>query len=133
VSAVRAAAQYWAVIFGLGFAFGTARTLWLAPLWVTERAILAELPPMLLASALSANHLLRRHRLVRPRDAAAMGALAFALLIASEGVLAVTVTGQTMQAWAAATAEVPGLYGLAGQIAFGVLPGLLAAARRRRA
>lgn len=86
---IRAAAAYFGIVFAVGFALGTVRTLWLAPaLGSALGAVLCELPLMLGASWIVAGWVLRRWRVTRAGEAAAIGALAFAMLMAAECALA---------------------------------------------
>ena len=118
------ACLYLAVIFLLGFALGTVRTLWLAPRVGALLAVALELPLMLTASARLAARLVRRHALT-PSAAAAMGLLAFVLLMFAERGLS-AVFGQSGSAWLASLTTPAGLLGLAGQLAFGALPWVIA-------
>jgi hypothetical protein len=127
-SVCKAAAAYWAAIFALGFALGTARVLWLAPRLGETTAVCVELPLMLAASLFAARRLTRRYAVRGGGPALAMGALAFALLMTAEAILAVGLFGQSLADWLAALAVMPGLLGLAGQLAFAVMP--LAAGHR---
>lgn len=122
---VRPALAYVAAIFTLGFVLGTVRTLWLAPRIGAAAAVLAELGPMLAACWLTARAVLRRHPLPTRAAALAMGALAFAVLMALECALGVLGFGLTVTGWAEALLTVPGLLGLAGQLGFAVMPGVV--------
>lgn len=118
----RAGAAYFAAIFALGFALGTVRVLWLAPMVGETAAVLAEQPVMLGASWLAAGWLVRRHALCAMRDRAAMGGFAFILLIAAEMALGVTVFEQTPGQTLADALVLPGVIGLVGQMLFGLMP-----------
>jgi hypothetical protein len=122
----RAALLYWLAIFGLGFALGTVRVLVVAPQLGELAAVLVELPVMLGVSWLVARAILKRWRPGRRILALAMGALAFILLLASEFALGVWGFGQQPQAWLAALARPAGVLGLAGQLAFGAIPAIIA-------
>ena len=119
---LRAAIAYWAVVFALGFVLGTIRTLWLAPAIGLVPATAAELPVMLGASWWASGWLVRRFAIERERAGLVMGALAFALLMAAECALAVGLTGETPGEWLAGLAQPHALLGLAGQIAFALMP-----------
>lgn len=121
-SPIKAAASYFALIFMLGFALGTLRVMWLAPMVGEVAAVLAELPVMLTASYFAARWLTRRFDITSHRDAALMGGTAFALLMLAEAILSRALSGTGIAEWFAALFSVPGLYGLAGQIGFGVMP-----------
>ena len=58
-------------------------------------------------------------------EALAMGALAFALLMASEAALAVVI-GDGVAAWLGGMASTSGAIGLAGQVGYAVMPVALA-------
>lgn len=125
-----AAASYWAVVFAFAFALGVIRTLWLEPLLGATPAVLLELPLVLGASWLAARTLTRRHRITTRPEAVAMGALAFVLLLLVEALLAVTLAGQSLRDWFSALSAVPGIYGLAGQVGFAVMPGVVMTSRK---
>ncbi len=126
---ILAALRYVAIIFALGFLLGTARTLVVVPQTGATIAVLIELPFMLAASGLLASRIVRRARFPAVR-ALGMGALAFALLMAAEALLAFVLTGQPLASWLADLIRTPGWIGLAGQVAFGLFPS--AAALRLR-
>jgi len=126
-----AGAAYFAVVFAIGFALGTLRVLWTAPALGETLAVLAELPVMLAASWIVAGRVLRAYGLRGPGPALVMGAVAFGLLMASEFLLARLAFGQSAQAWLASQLVIPGVFGLAGQLAFAVVPALRAAIARQ--
>lgn len=121
----RSAVRYFALIFALGFALGTVRTLWLAPRWGEEAAVLAELPVMLAASWWAARRITARAALPGRGAALAMGGLALALLLGAELALAMLLAGETPGQWLARLATPAGGLGLAGQVLFGLLPALV--------
>lgn len=114
---------YAAAVFAAGFVFGTVRTLWLAPQIGALAAVAVELPFMLAVSWLVAGAVLRRRPLPGMPQRLAMGAVAFALLMAAEALLA-RAFGQSPAAWLAALATPAGALGLAGQAAFALVPAL---------
>lgn len=116
------ALAYATAIFALGFALGAVRVLAVAPHIGALAAVALELPLMLTASAWLARHLVRRAALTRSQ-AWTMGLLAFALLIGAERVLA-GLFGQSGADWLAGLLTPAGLLGLAGQVGFGVMPGV---------
>lgn len=118
---LKAAAAYFALVFAVGFVLGTLRTLWLAPSLGSVLAVAAELPVMIAVSWLACGWVLRRMPLPLP-DAAAMGVIAFALLLLAEVVLSTTLGGLTLQRHLALYREAAHLLGLSGQIAFAVMP-----------
>lgn len=121
---VIAATVYFGAVFAAGFVLGTLRVLVLAPRLGDLGAVAVELPVMLALSWVIAARVLRRHPLPPGGPRLAMGALAFALLLLAEAALAYLLAGQTPAGWAASLATAPGLLGLAGQIAFALMPWL---------
>jgi hypothetical protein len=112
---------YFAVVFTFAFATGAARVLVVAPWLGPTAAVLLEVPVLVLASWIVTRWLLRRRSFTFPQ-CAAMGALAFALTMASEATLASIMRGQGVLDWAASVSTPLGLVGLAGQIAFAAMP-----------
>jgi hypothetical protein len=123
---IGAAFRYFGLIFALGFVLGTVRTVWLAPAIGATGAVLIELPIMLGASWLIARRLVTVPKVRTPLWALGTGALAFALLIAAEALLAITLAGQSLATWAGDPLRTPGWIGLAGQALFGLMPWLAA-------
>jgi hypothetical protein len=117
------AVSYWAGMFAFGVVLGTARVLLVAPRVGELAAVAIELPPMLAASWWLARRLTARRRLAAGA-AVAMGALAFALLLASEALLALAL-GQDLQRWLATLTTAPGALGLVGQLGFAAMPWLV--------
>lgn len=112
---------YFGAVFALAFALGIVRTLIVAPAIGEFAAVMMEVPVVLAASWVVARHLLR----VTPMPLAAraaMGAVAFALLMAIEAALAAVLRGQSVGGWMQALGTPPGLIGLAGQVGFAVVP-----------
>jgi len=120
-AALFAGLLYFAGVFAFAFAMGVARTLVVAPRIGATAAVLLELPLVLAASWIVARALLRHRDFTVPQRAT-MGAFALALTLASEAALAAILRGQSLAQWAAALATPLGLAGLAGQLAFAVLP-----------
>lgn len=119
------AAVYWAGVFALAFGLGIGRTLWLAPQIGAFGAVLCEVPLVLAASWWWARRLLQRRSLPSRTSAFAMGAIAFALLIVAEVALSVLAFGISASEWAASLAAPVGALGLAGQLGFALMPGLV--------
>ena len=119
-TALRTGLSYFAIVFGIAFLFGTVRTLVLEPR-LGEAAVLVELPIIVGASWAVARALLWRRRFSLTQRAV-VGGSAFALTMLAEIVLAWLMRGQDPAAWAADVATPIGLAGLAGQVAFGVMP-----------
>ena len=118
----RAGLAYWAVVFALGFVLGTVRVTWVIPLVGLIPATLLELPLILTASWFAAGWLVRRFAIADGREALAVGALAFAILMVAECTLAGVLSGQTPVQWLAGLRQPHALLGLAGQAAFALMP-----------
>jgi hypothetical protein len=118
--AARAGLLYFLVAFAAGFALGTARVLLVAPALGETAAVLLELPVMLAIAWVAC----RRLAAPVPATAAArltMGVVALALLAGAETLLGIGL-GRPLAAQLAALGTPPGALGLAGQVAFGLLP-----------
>lgn len=112
---------YFVVVFSLAFAMGVARTLIIAPQLGATAAVLLEVPIIVAASWVIARRLVRHRSLSLPQRAA-MGIVAFTLTMVSEAVLSALMRGQSVADWAAVLVTPLGLIGLAGQVAFAVMP-----------
>lgn len=119
---------YYAAVFAVAFALGVARALVIAPLVGASAAVILEVPIVVAISWAVARHLLKPHAFSLPQSAA-MGASAFALTMASEVVLARLLRGQSAMEWMSTIITPIGLVGLAGQIAFALMPMLVAKRR----
>ena len=117
-----AAAAYWGIVFALGFVLGTVRVLWVIPRVGLIPATLLELPIILAASWFAAGWILRWFAIAGRREAMALGVLAFVLLMAAECALATGLMGQTPAQWLTELREPHALLGLAGQVAFALMP-----------
>ena len=123
-STVGAGGAYFAIVFAAGFAFGTARAVLTADAPEMRLAAVAiELPLILAVSWFACRFAVRRfavpaHMLRR----AAMGALAFLLLMVAEAALSIGFAGRTMGAHLALYGEPSHALGLVGQVVFGLLP-----------
>jgi hypothetical protein len=118
---IKAALAYWGAVFALAFVIGALRVTWLAPRIGETGAVLIEVPVILAASWIAARWALSRFAIGSAGQASAMGALAFALLMASEALLALLL-GSSLWEWLYAMTRIPGAVGLAGQVVFGVMP-----------
>ena len=120
-----AAFIYFAIVFAAGFVLGSLRVLWLAGAVGEAGAVILEVPLMLAVSWVAAGWCITRFAVPATWPARlAMGALAFALLMAAETVLALAAFGRTPAAMLAHYATAPGLIGLAGQVVFALIPAL---------
>jgi len=120
---------YFAIVFIVAFGFGTVRTLWLAPAIGATGAVLVELPLILIVSFVAARLVVARVRPAPSGTAIGIGAIGFTLLMAAEAGLGVFAFGMSLSAWLASLVRVPGVFGLAGQLAFAAMP-LIVSARQ---
>jgi hypothetical protein len=128
--ALKAGSLYFAAVFAIGFLLGVVRTLLLVP-WLDETlAVLIELPIILGASWLICARILRQSSL-SSIQAVITGASAFALLMMAEVLMSILLANRTLSAHLALYAEPAHLLGLAGQIAFALIPVLQTRFRRR--
>lgn len=119
---VAAAIAYAGRVFGAGFVLGALRTMWLEPAIGPLAAVAAELPLMLAISWVVCGRMLDRFAVAPDlRSRAAMGALAFALLLAAEYALA-RGFGAASSEYLARLASPAGALGLAGQALFALMP-----------
>ena len=120
---LKPALTYFALVFAAAFLFGALRVTLIAPQMGPLAAVALEVPLILGLSWIIAGRVLGRWP-ITTREAVAMGALAFALLMLAEFALAYTLFGQTPAAYAATFLTGPGALGLAGQIGFALFPAL---------
>lgn len=126
-SAAAAGLLYGILAFAAGFVLGSLRVFWLAPAIGDPFAVAAELPVMLAISFFLCRWLIARldvDRGIRPR--AVMGLAGFLCLMALELALAVLGFGVDPGAFLRGFATPVGALGLAGQIAFALIPLLVA-------
>ena len=126
-SAIRAGALYFAIVFAAGFVLGALRVTVLMPLICELPAVALELPIILFISWIVCRRLVARFSVpAMALHRAAMGALAFGLLMLAELGLSVLVFDRSGAEYLAHLQTAPGLLGLAGQIVFASMPlGLL--------
>ncbi len=105
---------YVAAVFAAGFVLGVLRTLVMVPL-------LVELPLILAVAWLVCTRILR-HWPLSPVAAVGMGAIAFLLLMGAEASLSTLLAGRSLADHLALYAHLPHQVGLAGQLAFAVMP-----------
>jgi cytochrome c oxidase assembly factor CtaG len=121
--AIKAGSVYFAVVFALGFVFGTVRTLALAPLTGELAAVALELPVMLTASWFACGWSLRRHRVSAAIPARiAMATTAFGLLMGAEILVSTQLAGRSMAQHLALYGTAPALLGLSAQLTFAAFP-----------
>ncbi|WP_118856525.1 hypothetical protein [Sphingomonas mesophila] len=122
-AALRAGAAYFVAAFALGSVLGTVRVVLLEQAFGPWTAVAIELPVMLAASWWLCGWAIRRWRVpwgASPR--AAMGALAFALLIAAEIALGIGLFGRSLGEQIGEMTAGTGLAGLISQLAFALFP-----------
>lgn len=124
-SPVKAGILYWGLMFGAGFALGSARALLIAPTLGETTAVLLELPVML-AICWWAAGLVLRHWPLSTGQALACGAIAFGLLMAAELATAAMFFGVLPGDWLAGLSRFPGWLGLAAQALAALFPRLRA-------
>lgn len=123
---------YFTLVFAAGWVLGPVRVLWLEPRIGEAAAVAAEAPLMLAATVLAARFVTGRR--TAPAGApgrAALGLVGFALLMAAEVVMSLSLRSLTFGQWFARFATVPGAISLALFLLFAAMPVL--AGRRRPA
>ena len=120
-AAARLGLIYFAAVFAAGFVLGTVRTLVLIPRLGELGAVMVELP-LILAVAWFVCGRLVRHRGLAATEAAAMGSIAFALLMVAEAGLSRWLGGRSLAEHLALYAEPAHLIGLMAQLAFAAFP-----------
>ncbi|MBR9909453.1 MAG: hypothetical protein GYB33_03760 [Gammaproteobacteria bacterium] len=123
---IRAAACYFALIFGVGFLLGIVRVLWLLPRLGERWAELLEMPFMALAIYFAASYVVRKFSL--PARAAVrwwVGALALLFMLTAELLLAVIMQEQSLADYAASRDPVSGSVYIAMLLLFAAAPRLL--------
>ena len=118
---ITASLAYFAVVFAAAVVMGALRVTFIAPQVGALIAVAFEVPVILGLAWVVAGRVLRRW----PLDAGqriAMGAMAFAILMISEFVLATLVFARPAASYIAAMATLPGALGLAGQVGFALVP-----------
>ena len=122
-SAATAGAVYFAIVFSIAFLLGVLRTLVLAPRIGAMAAIAIEVPIILIVSWFACRGSLRRYPVrATVADRAGMGLVAFALLICAELLLSILLTDRSVAEFFAAFAQPEQKLGLAGQVAFAIVP-----------
>lgn len=114
---------YFLLVFSIGFILGTIRTLAVAPAIGDFKAVLIELPFMLLVSWFACRWVI--HRLAAPKSVlprATMGLAAFILLLCAEAMLSVFLLKLSLPQHFALYFEPTIQLGLLGQMAFALFP-----------
>jgi hypothetical protein len=122
ITALKAAAEYFGIMFVLGMLLGTARTFLLQPILGATAAVAVELPLMLAAAWIACALVIRHFRLsARVAERSVMGFSAFLLLLLGEAVLSLLV-GRTLSEHFSLYRQPDAQLGLIGQIAFAAFP-----------
>lgn len=121
--AIAAGGAYFGVVFAVGFVLGAGRTFILAPTLGELAAVAVELPVILAVSWLACRRLARMFG-VPPRlpPRLVMGATAFMLLMAGEAGVSIGFAGRDLAQHLSLYRQAPHLLGLAGQLAFALMP-----------
>lgn len=118
----KAGVAYFAGVFLAGFGLGFLRVFVVVPRIGALRAVALELPFMLAVSWIVCGWALRRFApAAEPGARAAIGLIAFALLMLAEALLAIA-AGGTLASFLASLATPEGALGLSGQAIFALMP-----------
>lgn len=131
--AAAAGCLWFVLIFLAGFVLGVARTVLLAPALGELPAVAIELPVILALAWLACRRIVDRldiPRRVLPR--AVLGSTAFLLLMVGEAAISLLLAGRDLAGHLRLYGEPAALLGLAGQVAFALLPLLDLRTRARR-
>jgi hypothetical protein len=122
---LKAAALYFAIVFGGGFVLGTIRTIWIVPSFGTRRAELMEAPIMFAITVLASRWVFRRFatRASFP-GRIAVGLFALGLLLLSEFTVVLWIRGLTIAEYLAGRDPVAGTVYVVLLAAFALMPSL---------
>lgn len=124
---LKAGVIYFALVFAAGFAFGTARTLWVVPRLGERRAELSEMPLMLVVTILAARWTVRRFDLPATFSTRiGVGLIALALLLVAEFSVVFWLRGLTLDQYIASRDPVSGTAYLVMLAVFAMMPLLVA-------
>ena len=119
--ALRSGVYYFLAVFAVGFVLGVLRTLFVARHVGVLAAVAIELP-IVLAVAWWVSARLQRGSSPTMRGAVLMGGTAFVLLMLAEASLSIALFGRTFAEHLSLYADANHQLGLAGQIAFALIP-----------
>ena len=123
IQLLRVGVLYFAVVFAVGFVLGTIRTLWVVPALGARVAELTEAPIMLLAVALAARTIVRRHfQFVQSWQWLTVGLLALGLLLATEFTVVLRLRGLSLSEYFASRDPVSGAVYLVLLCIFALMP-----------
>ena len=118
----RAGLQFGLFAFGLGFALGTLRVLFVVPQLGEAAAVAFELPVMLAACWWWAGRIVRRYRPARISAALAVGAIGFAVVLLGELLVGTLLFGMSPAGWLASFTKPAAQLGLAAQLLLIIMP-----------
>lgn len=123
---LKAAASYFGLVFGAGFVLGMIRVLLVAPRVGERAAELLEMPFMLAVVIVAARLVERRFALARSVGVRVrVGAVALALLLAAELLLAVVLSGRSLADYVASRDPVAGGAYVAALAVYAAMPSIL--------
>jgi hypothetical protein len=122
---------YFGLVFGVGFALGTIRVLWLVPRLGDRAAELLEAPLMLVATVLAAQFVTRRFPASRRLDHLVSGIIALGLLLTVELTVVLGLRGLTINEYFAERDAVAGAVYVIMLLLFAVMPWLIGRRRAR--
>ena len=123
----KAAALYFALVFGTGFVLGTIRVLWAVPRFGERVAELMEQPLMLIATLLAARWVVRRFRIASmPLKCLGMGLIALCVLVASELIFVLRLRGLSVSEYIESRDPISGTVYLLLLGVFALMPWLVA-------
>jgi hypothetical protein len=130
VPIVRPAALYFLSVFGVGFALGATRALWVVPRTGERAAELVEAPIMIVVTILAARWVMRRRASgATPGQRLGIGAVALALLSVTEVAGVLWLRGMSLGDYVTRRDPVSGTVYFLSLALFGLMP-LIAAPRR---
>jgi hypothetical protein len=123
ISAAKAGLSYFGAVFAIGFALGILRVLIVIPRLGETAAVLIELPILLVLAWIICRSLVARFQVGTALDARlVMGTVAFVVLMIAEIAGSTLGFGRTLSEHFQQYRHIPGLLGLAGQVAFAIFP-----------
>lgn len=120
---LKAGLLYFAIVLGSGFAFGTIRTLWVAPRVGTRSAELLEMPIMLVVTIVAARWAVLHLAIpTTPSARFTMGGIALVLLLAAEFGLVLWLRGLSIGEYLATRDAVSGTVYCVMLVVFAIMP-----------
>lgn len=120
---LRAALEYFAIVFAAGVALGTTRTLIVAPRVGELLATLIELPVILAIAWSACRSIMRRFQQIKTiQSALIVGGTALLFLLTAEALLSIGLSELLLSEHFALYRQLPVQIGLLGQICFALFP-----------